>query len=142
MVRSRIMFGTREYAFAPLRQCLASLVTMQRLFDICVEGLDIVSRLPGDLESLPHSKDRKPGDELNFCLSMDNAQFSQNEREQGFPLLHSYTLVSVWGALEAGIEDMLVSVTWHVREFNWKWRIGCGENGFQGSSDRSLAASD
>jgi hypothetical protein len=110
------MFGTREYAFAPLRQCLASLVTMQRLFDICVQGLDIVARPQGVPKSLPHSEDRKPGDELDFCLSLDHAEFSQNEREQGLPFLHSYTFVSVWGALEAGIEDMLVGILLNEQE--------------------------
>jgi hypothetical protein len=109
------MFGTREYAFAPLRQCLDSLVTMRRLFDICVEGLDIVARLPAVLQSLP-SKDRLPGDDLNFRRRVDNAEFSQNEREHGFPLLHAYTLVSAWGALEAGIEDMLVGVLLNEQE--------------------------
>jgi hypothetical protein len=112
----RIMFGTREYAFGPLRQCLASLVTIQRLFDICVEGLDIVARQPGVSEGLPHSKARKSGDELDFCLSLGNAEFSQNERSQGFPLLHAYTLVSAWGALEAGIEDMLVGILLNEQE--------------------------
>ena len=99
----------REYAFGPLRQCLDSLVTMQRLFDICVHGLDIVERLPAVLKIEP-SDFRYPADGPDEFRMVDNAEFSKKEREQGFPLLHAYTLVSVWGALEAAIEDMLVGI--------------------------------
>jgi hypothetical protein len=80
------MLGNREYAFAPLRQCLDSLVTMQRLFDICVEGLDIVVGLPAILTRL-ESKIGKVKDDLQLRRSLDNAEFVQNERERGFPLL-------------------------------------------------------
>jgi hypothetical protein len=115
VIKSAIMVGTREYAFAPLRQCLDSLVTMRRLFDICVQGLDIVAQLPAVVKS-GSSKEQKPGDGLKFDRVLDNAEFSQNERKRGFPLLHSYTLVSVWGALEAGLEDMLVGILLNEQE--------------------------
>jgi hypothetical protein len=82
---------------------------MQRLFDICVEGLEIVVGLPAILTRLD-PKIGKVEDDLQFRRSLDNAEFVQNERERGFPLLHAYTLVSVWGALETGIEDMLVGI--------------------------------
>jgi hypothetical protein len=82
---------------------------MQRLFDICVQGLDIVERLPAIYKIEP-SDFRFPADGADEFRMVDNAEFSKTEREQGFPLLHAYTLVSVWGALEAAIEDMLVGV--------------------------------
>jgi hypothetical protein len=109
-----LMFGTREYAFAPLRQCLDSLVTMRRLLDICVEGLNIVAGLPALYASLGLTD--RPEYEFKYRRTVDSAEFSRNEREHGFPLLHAYTVVSVWGALEAAIEDMLVGILLNEQE--------------------------
>jgi hypothetical protein len=62
---------------------------------------------------------RLVGDEITEEMKSDKAQaaedaaFTTNEREQGFPHLHAYTLVGMWGALEAGVEDMLVGILLH-----------------------------
>jgi len=41
------------------------------------------------------------------------AELAKNEIDNGFPLLHAHAIVGIWGALEACIDDLLVSVLVH-----------------------------
>jgi hypothetical protein len=38
------------------------------------------------------------------------AEFAAKECDTGFPLLHDFTLVGMWGAFEAAIEDVIVAI--------------------------------
>ena len=38
------------------------------------------------------------------------ADFARREIDRGFPFIHSYTLVGTWGAFEAAVEDLAVTV--------------------------------
>lgn len=62
--------------------------------------------------TLRSKREREVRSELNLDLenATADAAFTKSERDDGFPLLHAYTLVTQWGALEAGIEDMLVGI--------------------------------
>jgi hypothetical protein len=39
-----------------------------------------------------------------------DAEFAAKECDTGFPLLHEFTLVGMWGAFEAAIEDVIVAI--------------------------------
>jgi hypothetical protein len=41
------------------------------------------------------------------------AELAQNEIDNEFPLLHAHAIVGIWGALEACIDDLIVSVLVH-----------------------------
>ena len=41
------------------------------------------------------------------------AEFAKDEIDNDFPLLHAHAIVGIWGALEACIDDLLVSVLVH-----------------------------
>jgi hypothetical protein len=100
-----------DYAFNPLRRCLDSIFIMRRLLELSIEGLHMVSGMPELLEKVSSiSKQKDDSTHANYQRSVEAAIFARNERDQGFPNLHAYTLVSTWGALEAGIEDMLVAI--------------------------------
>jgi hypothetical protein len=46
-----------------------------------------------------------------------DAEFAAKECDTGFPLLHEFTLVGLWGALEAAIEDLIIGILSNEPEF-------------------------
>ncbi len=104
-----------DYAFNPLRRCLDSIFIANRLLHLSVNGLQIISNRPQMVQRLIDLT-VQAGQEVTAELNSDlenataDAAFTRSERDNDFPYLHAYTLVSQWGALEAGIEDMLVGI--------------------------------
>ncbi len=104
-----------DYAFNPLRRCLDSIFITNRLLRLSVNGLQIISNRPQMVQrviDLTVQAGQEVTAELNSDLesATADAAFTRNERDNDFPYLHAYTLVGQWGALEAGIEDMLVGI--------------------------------
>jgi hypothetical protein len=75
--------------------------------------------MPGLIEALqatdhrsPQENDNSDGDTKHGSLekARTQAEFAQKECESGFPLLHAHTLVGLWGALEAAVEDLVVGI--------------------------------
>ena len=104
-----------DYAFNPLRRCLDSIFITNRLLLLSVSGLKIISNRPQMVQrliDLTAQAGQEVAAELNSDLenAIADAAFTRNERDNDFPYLHAYTLVGQWGALEAGIEDMLVGI--------------------------------
>jgi hypothetical protein len=104
-----------DYAFDPLRRCLDSVFITNRLLHLSVNGLQIISNRPQMVQrviDLTVQSGQEVTAELNSDLenATADAAFTRTERDNDFPLLHAYTLVGQWGALEAGIEDMLVGI--------------------------------
>src|SRR5882762_2894617 len=104
-----------DYAFNPLRRCLDSVFITNRLLHLSVNGLQIISNRPQMVQrviDLTAQAGQEVSAELNSDLenATADAAFTRTERDNDFPLLHAYTLVGQWGALEAGIEDMLVGI--------------------------------
>ena len=104
-----------DYAFNPLRRCLDSIFIANRLLHLSLNGLQIISNRPQMVQrliDLTAAAGEEITDELksDFQNATTDAAFTRNERDNDFPNLHAYTLVGQWGALEAGIEDMLVGI--------------------------------
>ncbi|HSZ64316.1 MAG TPA: hypothetical protein VK828_21135 [Terriglobales bacterium] len=53
---------------------------------------------------------RKVNTERDLKRAEADAEFAKKEIERGFPLLHAHTLVGLWGAFEAAIEDCVVGM--------------------------------
>ena len=103
-----------DYGFLPLKMCMDSISTMGELLHLSIHGLSMVSKLP-EVMKAAMEWDRVAGTENTTTESdiervTNNATFANNERKEGFPFFHSFTLVGTWAALEAGVEDMLVGM--------------------------------
>jgi hypothetical protein len=91
------------------------MLTMHKLLHLSIDGLGIVSKRPDMVQRLI-SLTEQIGDEVTDDLKTDlekatsNADFVSKEGSRGYPLLHAFTLVGIWAALEAGVEDMLVGI--------------------------------
>lgn len=104
-----------DYALDPLANCFDSVFTLSRLLHISMEGLRAVSDQPALLEKLIARRKRvgqKIPDKLNnaFKNAGERAEFAKTESDRGFPLLHAFTIVAFWGALESAVEDTLVGI--------------------------------
>lgn len=104
-----------DYAFGPLHRGMNSIFKMGQLLDFSLQGLSTISRRPAMAQrimdlTLQAGKTITPDLESNLEKAKKDAEFTDNERDDGFPFLHAYTLVGEWGALEAAIEDMLIGI--------------------------------
>ena len=85
-----------------------------RLLHLSMQGILGLRRRPAILKmisDIDHTLGRTPDDnsaELEEATTV--AGWAEKERDNGFPLLHAHTVVGLWGALEAAIEDMLVGI--------------------------------
>jgi hypothetical protein len=70
-----------------------------------LEALDNWDRVKAECNEIPYTP-RTPKD---FDSAKIEADFAKQEMEKDFPLLHAHTLVSVWSAMEALFEDVLVA---------------------------------
>jgi hypothetical protein len=103
------------YAFKPLHGCLTSIFNLNRLLHLSMRGLGIISRRPWMVERII-TLTKEAGKEVTEDMEVDlrsaneDAEFTNREIERGYPLLHAFTVVGYWSALESGVEDMLVGV--------------------------------
>jgi hypothetical protein len=113
------------YASAPLRRFSAYLKESDRLLHLSMRGISMLRAMPDVLEALaPWNEDSSEVTKLDKSVSDDEthpmkteietakeeAGFAEKEVTSGFPLLHAHTLVGLWSAVEASIEDMLVAI--------------------------------
>ena len=112
-----------DYAADPLRRFMDYARESERLLHISMRGLSMVQRAPQLLQALakvePILDHDVPADkqaakaletQRSLELAKTDAEFADIEEKSGFPLLHAHTLVGLWGALEAAIEDMMVGI--------------------------------
>jgi hypothetical protein len=102
-----------EYAVVPLQRCLESLLITRRLLTLSIDGLIAICGIPDlvqKMQKISAALRKEKSDGIDLTRAKEDATFAKNEREQGFPYLHAYTLVSVWSSLEAAIEDMLIGI--------------------------------
>jgi hypothetical protein len=106
-----------EYAAQPLRGFMAYWDQAVKLLDVSIQGISVMRAIPNAIEvlaSLSPREGESPNDPEKHRASLEAAkaaaEFAEQEVKAGFPLLHAHTLVGVWGALEAAIEDMLVGI--------------------------------
>lgn len=107
-----------EYASAPLRRFIDSCEDHSRLLHMSMSGIAFLTKRPKALKVLyepwsfaaPISEAQAKENEQTLQQAVEEGEFAKKECEAGFPLLHAHSLVGMWGALEAAVEDMLVGI--------------------------------
>ena len=108
------------YASDPLLRFLDNHKTAFELFQLSIAGMTALQQLPDYTEMLIKGGYRYraefPDADAKIVYEEERAGLQQvadlatREESRGFPLLHAYTLVAVWAALETTIEDLLVGI--------------------------------
>jgi hypothetical protein len=104
-----------DYAFEPLLSCLNSIFALNRLLHLSMGGLGTISQRPRMVERII-TLTKEVGDEVTEHMQIDlrtaneDAEFTNKEIKRGYPLLHAFTIVGYWSALEWGVDDMLVGI--------------------------------
>jgi hypothetical protein len=90
-----------------------------RVLHLSIKGIFQISQQMPLLEALDNlervraENSMKAFQPKNFESAKIEAEFARQEIEKEFPLLHAHALVSVWSAMEALFEDVLVSHLMH-----------------------------
>ena len=86
-----------------------------RVLHLGIKGIVQISRQMPLLEALDNleriraERDMKPYEPKNFEVARIEAEFARQEIEKEFPLLNAHALVTIWSAMEALFEDVLVA---------------------------------
>ena len=111
-----------DYVRDPVRRCIESLHYMLMLLSISERGIGTVGIYPQmvqriidiklDLKKLePNDPDYDVEDELKHKEEADKfGKFAADEIKNGFPFLHAFATVGVWGILEVLVEDVLLGI--------------------------------
>jgi hypothetical protein len=105
-----------SYAIGPLKAFHAYIAESDRLLHLSMRGISSLRGMPGLIEALADFRSEDADNPVNderyepLELAKADALFAEKEYAAGFPLLHAHTLVGVRGALEAAIEDTVVSL--------------------------------
>ncbi len=100
-----------KWAWPPFQHSLYSLLDENKFLHLSMSGLGQITKRPEiaayfrDLD-LPATRDTDWDAEYN--RAKEDAEWVENEIRNGFPILHSHFVVSIWGILEAFSEDMAV----------------------------------
>jgi hypothetical protein len=85
------------------------------LVTLTKRAVNIVAGIPQAL-GIPMTDESDAGKEVkkkNIVSLKNSAQIAEAEIERGFPLLHSHSVMGMWGALEAMIDDLAASWMGH-----------------------------
>jgi hypothetical protein len=99
----------------PFNRFLAFIQEADRVLKLSVKGISQISHQMPLLEALDNlarvraEQAMKPFQPKNFESAKEEAEFARQEIEKEFPLLHAHALVSIWSAMEALFEDVLVA---------------------------------
>jgi hypothetical protein len=101
-----------DWSRQPFYRFLDYFENEQRLIWLAATGIQQVVRAAGIAETLygvRHLLDRDPESEAKHLSSaLEAAEMATIEVEADFPLLHAHSLMGVWGALEALIDDLVL----------------------------------
>ena len=85
-----------------------------------MRGVQMLTHVPHTLEVLQSVKDpldspeeeeqRRQEYSERLEHAKEDAEFANKELTTGFPLLHAHTLVGLWGALEAAVQDCVLGM--------------------------------
>src|SRR5215216_385839 len=97
---------------APFVVCRRRLHDEVRFIHLVLRGLDRLIALPELLEVLlplhNSAEEANPDDVEMVNRAKTDAKWVEKEASTGFPILHSHSVVSVWGILEVLVEDYAV----------------------------------
>ena len=105
-----------HWSVPPFRRFLSYATNLDRVLNLSIQGIDHLSGIVPLTEALleyanilePETKSEDQDDQL--MRVRERAEFAKSEVEAGFPVLHSHTVVAIWGALEALVQDLVT--TW------------------------------
>src|SRR5580700_5191503 len=103
------------YAVEPLKGFLAYTENVKTLLNVSMRSIAMTRNVPQMFEAFGLvSKGDAGWDENKHQAGLARAQrdalFAAKECDTGFPLLHEFTLVAMWGAFEAAIEDVIIGI--------------------------------
>ena len=108
------------YASESLRRFMDSWRQLNRVLHLNIRAIHVLINMPGIVEAFLDHTERTPdvpdvlarNEEMRAWLpeAKSEAEFAKEESGKGFPLLHSHTLVALWGAFEAAVEDTIVKI--------------------------------
>jgi|SRR5215475_7347722 len=92
--------------------------SVQKLFIASVRGITLQRDLHEPLQEIAREAPgvlKYTAEEWKIALedSKEFYDFAIKEKEKGYPLLHEMTLVGLWGAFEAAMEDVVVAFLLH-----------------------------
>ena len=104
-----------DWFVEPFNHYLAFLCEANRVLHLSMKGIAQASQQVQLLKALDNhdrllaEEDGTPYVQRDFEAAKEEADFAKQELDKDFPLLHAHTLVSVWSAMEALFEDVLVA---------------------------------
>lgn len=103
------------YALEPMKRFLEYSDSAGRLLHLSMRAISMTRGVPRIVEAVAQAtRGNADWDEKNHKASLErakeDAEFAAKECDTGFPLLHDFTLVGMWGAFEAAIEDVIVAI--------------------------------
>ncbi len=99
------------YAVQALRTFLSYTEESDRLLEISIRGITVLTRMPKLAKELAGWTSKTDEEDKAAIEEAERvAEFANKEIESGFPLLHAHTLVGLWGALEAAVSDTLLNI--------------------------------
>lgn len=100
-----------KWATAPFRRALDFTRELDRLLHMSMQGISMLRGVPQAMEVLAEVDQEGP-EARNPSALQDarlQAEFAQAEIHRGFPLLHAHAVISLYGAIEVLIEDVVVA---------------------------------
>lgn len=103
------------YALEPIKGFINYCDISGKLLHLTMRAISMAQAGPQIAEAIATaSREDSDWDEQKHIVGLqqarEDAEFAKNERETGFPLLHEFTLVGIWGAFGAAIEDVIVGI--------------------------------
>lgn len=101
-----------EWALEPMKRFMKYGEESHTLLHMSMRGILVLRGMPRVVEvlakvrSLDDDKSDDPRTELEEAQKI--AKLAETENERRFPLLHAHSLIGMWAAFEASVEDMLV----------------------------------
>jgi hypothetical protein len=102
-----------HWSTEPFKRYLAYLEESDRILRLSMTGIGLLRTMPRAMEALAMAEPPAESERENHIKGLEKvkeaAEFATTEVERGFPLLHAHTLVGIWGAMEATVEDVQVA---------------------------------
>ena len=104
-----------QYVLLPLDTFLQYLNSAERLLKISMRAISMVQNMPDVFEAIAFVNRGQPDwDEEDHKATLQSVKtdacLAKKECDTGFPLLHDFVLVGLWGAFEAAMEDAVVAI--------------------------------
>lgn len=98
-----------SWAIAGFRRFLNYVEESDRILHLSMKGISGLQGIPRLIRAIAKVEEDKEPDAQQIERARKEADFAKREIERGFPLLHAYTIVALWGAMEALLEDVLIA---------------------------------